>query len=60
MIPTGKGAGWVGLRASLDIVATRKILLCWQLNPGYPAHSPVTILTELSNISILIEAFEVK
>jgi hypothetical protein len=34
----------VGLRAGVDVMATRKILLCQELNPGHPAHSLVTIL----------------
>jgi len=41
--------GWVGLRGSLDAVAKRKNpCSCQESNPGHPAHSLVTILTELS------------
>jgi hypothetical protein len=41
-------AGWVGPRAGLDAEARRKILTpCRESNPGGPARSLVTILTEL-------------
>lgn len=30
--------GWVGPRISLDIMEKRKILHCWESNPGHPAH----------------------
>jgi len=42
--------GWVGPRAGLDAIAKRTIshhCLCWELNPGRPARSLVSILTEL-------------
>jgi len=39
--------GWVGPRASLDTVAKKKFLTCWESNPGHPAaHSWVTLLIE--------------
>jgi hypothetical protein len=31
--------GWVGLRAGLNVVTKRKILLCQESNPGLPACS---------------------
>jgi hypothetical protein len=41
--------GSVGPIASLGTVAKRKIsCTCWELNPGCPAYSLVTILTKLS------------
>jgi hypothetical protein len=48
--------GWVGLRASVDAVAKRKKFLpcpCWELNPSCPAHSLVTILTEIHWVVII-------
>jgi len=40
--------GWVGPRASLNMVANRKNpYLCWESSPGHPVHSLVNILTEL-------------
>jgi hypothetical protein len=33
----------VGYEAGLDTVAKRKILLCWELNPSYPACSLDTL-----------------
>jgi hypothetical protein len=32
--------GWVGPRVGLDAVGKRKILHCWEANPGRPARSP--------------------
>jgi hypothetical protein len=40
--------GWVGPRVSLDTVGKRKILPLPVIEPHCPAHSLVTILTELS------------
>jgi hypothetical protein len=42
--------GWVGRRASLDIVAKRKILPCQELNLSHQAHSLVTTPTELHRL----------
>jgi hypothetical protein len=43
--------GWVNPRANLDVVAKRKSPYpCQESNPGCPAHSLVTILTELSQL----------
>jgi hypothetical protein len=40
--------GWVDSRAGMDLVAKEENLCaCRELNPGYPARSLVTILTEL-------------
>jgi hypothetical protein len=39
--------GWVGPRVGPDGVK-RKILHCWESNPGHPARSPSIIQTELS------------
>jgi hypothetical protein len=40
---------WVGLRAGLDSMEMRQIsFLCRKCNPSRPDHSPVAILTELS------------
>jgi len=42
----------VSPRAGLDAVAKRKILCsCWEWNPGRPARSLVTILTELYRLT---------
>jgi hypothetical protein len=35
---------WVGPRTDLDLVTKRKILPCRESNPGFSAHSPVTVL----------------
>jgi len=38
--------GWVGRRASLDVVAKIKhYCSCWELNPRHPAHNLVTTLS---------------
>jgi len=41
----------VGLRVGLDAVAKRKVP-CQELNPGHPAYSSVSILTELSQLTL--------
>jgi hypothetical protein len=38
---------WVGPRVGLDVVVEREILPLWELNPGCPADSLDTILTDL-------------
>jgi len=45
-VPTGEKAG-MGPKVGLDVVVKRKSLFCpyWELNPGCPACSLVTILT---------------
>jgi hypothetical protein len=44
--------GWVAPRATLDMVVMRKYPYPrWESNPGRPAHSLVTILTELPQLS---------
>jgi hypothetical protein len=46
--------GWVGPRAGLDASVKRKCLtLCRESNPGRPAPSLVTILTELPRLPLL-------
>jgi len=42
--------GWVSPRASMDAVMRKNPSPCWQMNPDRPAHSPVTILTEVSRL----------
>jgi len=43
--------GWVSFRAVLDAVEKRKKpCICQESKPGHPAHSIVTILTELSRL----------
>jgi hypothetical protein len=45
---THRIGGWVGPRAGLDAVTKSKNpSACQESNPGRPAHSLVTILTEL-------------
>jgi hypothetical protein len=45
--------GWMGPRASFYMVLKRKNCCpCWESNPSHPAHSLVTILTELPQLSI--------
>jgi hypothetical protein len=39
--------GWMGLKASLDVVGKKKNP-CWELNPSCPASSLVTTITDLS------------
>jgi hypothetical protein len=52
-LPPGKDlgthwiVGWVCRRTGLGAVAKKESLLCRELNPGRPASSPVTKLTEL-------------
>jgi hypothetical protein len=31
----------------LDAVARRRVLPCWEVNPGRPAHCLVTVLTDI-------------
>jgi len=43
--------GQMGSRASLNVVVKRKNPCpCWEPNPGNPAHSSITILTELPQL----------
>jgi len=41
-------------RASLDAAAKRKTSLCpyWELNPGHPSHSLISLLTEYLSYSL--------
>jgi hypothetical protein len=45
---THRRGDWVSPRAGLDAVAKRKNLAFRESNPGHPASSLVTILTDLS------------
>jgi hypothetical protein len=46
---------WMGPRAGLDVVANGKIpISCWESNPHRPTRSLVTILTELSRLTLLV------
>jgi hypothetical protein len=44
---------WVGPIAGLDAVTGKNPSSCQELNPGCPAHSLVTLLTELPSVSVL-------
>jgi hypothetical protein len=50
--------GWVGNRASLNILATREILIAARnLNPGRPIRIPVTTLTQKLTLAQLLNKF---
>jgi hypothetical protein len=52
--------GWVGSGVGLDVVTKREILLYLEPNPGLPARSLVTVLTQLSCVSITIVEIQLK
>jgi hypothetical protein len=53
----------VGLRAGLDAVAKRKKshqCPCWELNPGRPARSLVSVLTELPPVREILNCVQLQ
>lgn len=55
-----KMGGWLDPRASLDNVAKKKVLSCWESNPGHPSHNLVTILTQLPRCDYLTPLFQLR
>jgi hypothetical protein len=54
---TPRMKGWVGFRVDQVMIAKRKSshnFLCWESIPGRPARSLVSVLIELSLLSVIL------